>query len=72
MPFITVEEDAAYVLDDVFLNMNSIQMNAVLSKFFSKFEVLNDWDTNENEMNNYLINKQDDLEDIRDSYLNSI
>lgn len=65
----TIEEEAAYVLDDVFLDLSSGQMNAILDLFFNKFGVVNDWDSNEQQMNKYLVNKQDQLEEIRDIYI---
>ncbi len=67
----TIEEDAAFVLDDVFLDLSTGQMNAILDLFFNKFGVDNDWDTNEDKMNKYLVKKQDELEEIRDLYIQS-
>lgn len=65
----SVEEEAAFVFDDVFLHMSTGQMNAILDLFFSKFDVVNDWDTNEDQMNKYLVEKQDELEEVRDIYI---
>jgi len=65
----SLDEEAAYVLDDVFLDLSTGQMNVILDLFFNKFGVDNDWDTNENQMNKYLVKKQDELEEILDLYL---
>ena len=67
----SIDEEAAYVLDDVFLDLSTGQMNAILDLFFNKFGVDNDWDTNDEKMNKYLVKKQDALEEIRDVYLQS-
>ena len=67
----SIDEEAAYVLDDVFLDLSTGQMNAILDLFFNKFGVDNDWDTNDVQMNKYLVKKQDELEEIRDVYLQS-
>ena len=65
----SVEEEAAFVLDDVFLDLTSGQMNAILDLFFNKFNVVNDWDSNEDQMNEHLVEQQDALEEIRDFYI---
>jgi len=67
----TIEEESALTLDDVFLDLNVDQMNTILDLFFIKFSVDNDWDSNDTQMNECIVDNQDTLERVRDNFLQS-
>lgn len=76
MAFMTLQEETALVLDDVFIGVETEMMNVILDKFFQSHNIymfdLSDNEEWSDKMNELVIEEQDELEEVRDHVMSDL